>query len=89
MENLPSTENSRKKFRLITKLINLVVLVSGASGYLAIHCVQQLLNLGYYVRGTVRSLNNEAKCTPLKDLPNSNKLELIEADLEKPDSWTR
>ncbi|GAA6062179.1 hypothetical protein JCM10212_001343 [Sporobolomyces blumeae] len=32
-----------------------LVLVTGASGFLAAHCVQQLLEAGYKVRGTVRS----------------------------------
>uniref|UniRef100_A0A914Z366 NAD-dependent epimerase/dehydratase domain-containing protein n=1 Tax=Panagrolaimus superbus TaxID=310955 RepID=A0A914Z366_9BILA len=64
------------------------VLVSGASGYLGLHCVKQLLEAGYIVRGTVRSLNNSKKVEPLRSLPHaSERLELVVADLEKPDSW--
>ncbi|KAI1730598.1 3-beta hydroxysteroid dehydrogenase/isomerase family domain-containing protein [Ditylenchus destructor] len=68
------------------------VLVTGASGYLAAHCVQQLLSLGYTVRGTVRNLANKTKVQPLLDLEKhtnspSGKLELVEADLNKADSW--
>ena len=38
------------------------VLVTGASGYLAMHVVKQLVDSGeYIVRGTVRSLANETK----------------------------
>ena len=33
-----------------------LVLVTGASGYIAGHCVKELLKHGYPVRGTVRSL---------------------------------
>jgi len=39
-----------------------IVLVTGATGYIAMHVVQQLLQGGgYRVRGTVRSLKNNAK----------------------------
>lgn len=52
---------------------------------------KQLLSEGYYVRGTVRSLKNEAKIQPLQNLSASLKgtLELIEADLEIEDSWPK
>uniref|UniRef100_A0A914C119 NAD-dependent epimerase/dehydratase domain-containing protein n=1 Tax=Acrobeloides nanus TaxID=290746 RepID=A0A914C119_9BILA len=64
------------------------VLVTGASGYLATHCVQQLLNAGYLVRGTVRSLKVLEKVQPLKNLSYAKeRLELIEADLEKKETW--
>jgi nucleoside-diphosphate-sugar epimerase len=66
-------------------------LVTGASGYVATHCVQQLLEQGYSVRGTVRSLKNEAKVKPLRDLKNAQGLlELVEADLlDGPEKWVR
>jgi nucleoside-diphosphate-sugar epimerase len=64
------------------------VLVTGSSGYLATHCVQQLLNAEYIVRGTVRSLKNEKKVQPLHSLPHAyERLELVEADLDNDDSW--
>ncbi len=65
------------------------VLVTGASGYIATHIVRQLLISGYRVRGTVRSLQNESKISPLRELcPNSrHPLELVEADLTDPSSW--
>ena len=37
------------------------------------------------MRGTVRSLTNENKVKPLKEL--SSELELVEADLTKKESW--
>ncbi|XP_070545374.1 uncharacterized protein [Ptychodera flava] len=66
-----------------------MVLVTGASGYVAAHVTQQLLRAGYRVRGTVRSLENKAKVEPLRNLcPDAkHQLELVEADLLKPDSW--
>ena len=52
------------------------VLVSGASGYIAAHIVQQLLQAGYQVRGTVRSLKNEVKVAPLKKLGEEGEVSL-------------
>uniref|UniRef100_A0A0K0DQE8 Epimerase domain-containing protein n=1 Tax=Angiostrongylus cantonensis TaxID=6313 RepID=A0A0K0DQE8_ANGCA len=40
------------------------VLVTGASGYVALHCVQQLLAAGFTVRGTVRDKSNRKKDWP-------------------------
>ncbi|MFA9472528.1 MAG: NAD-dependent epimerase/dehydratase family protein, partial [Deltaproteobacteria bacterium] len=36
-----------------------LVTVTGASGFIALHCVRELLREGYRVRGTVRSLDKE------------------------------
>ena len=67
------------------------VLVTGASGYLAMHVVKQLVDSReYIVRGTVRSLANETKVKPLKELSSENDkypLELVEADLTKKETW--
>ena len=65
------------------------VLVTGASGYLAGHVVKLLQEKGHVVRGTVRSLTNKAKVTHLYNLcPGAkHRLELVEADLNDPDSW--
>ena len=66
-----------------------LILVTGASGYIATHVVQQLQQQGYRVRGTVRSLQNATKVAPLRELCPGSKypIELVEADLMKPDSW--
>ena len=66
-----------------------LVLVTGASGYIATHIVQQLLQAGYRVRGTVRSLKNEEKVKPIYELcPEANdKLELVECDLLDENCW--
>ena len=68
----------------------LIVLVTGASGFIASHIVQQLLQQGRYrVRGTVRDKQREDKVKPLTELPTANyPLELVNADLTKEDTWT-
>lgn len=73
----------------ISFFFSLGVLVTGASGYLASHVVQQLLQDGYQVRGTVRSLTNPLKVDPLKKLGEEaeNRLELVEADLTNEECW--
>ena len=38
---------------------NALVTVTGASGFIALHCVRELLRQGYRVRGTLRSLDKE------------------------------
>ncbi|KFM60178.1 putative uncharacterized oxidoreductase, partial [Stegodyphus mimosarum] len=65
-----------------------IVLVTGASGYVAAHIVKLLQSEGYKVRGTVRSLQNEAKVKPLMNLcPDAQyPLDLVEADLLKEDT---
>ena len=68
-----------------------LILVTGASGYIATHIVKQLLEKGYRVRGTVRSLKDEKKVAPLRNLTKNFRfpLELVEADLLNESSWSR
>ena len=65
------------------------VLVTGASGFIGLHCVDQLLSQGYNVRGTVRSLSRKAELEmALSDRGHDvSKFQLFEADLEKADGW--
>ncbi|GMT31165.1 hypothetical protein PFISCL1PPCAC_22462 [Pristionchus fissidentatus] len=64
-----------------------LVLVTGASGYVASHVVHNLLKKGFKVRGTVRSLKNAAKIDPIRKLDVDGRLELVEADLLKEEGW--
>ena len=66
-----------------------LVLVTGASGFIATHIVKLLLEKGYRVRGTVRSLKDEKKVAPLRKLVSNPKheLELCEADLTNEKGW--
>lgn len=67
------------------------VLVTGASGFIALHCVRELLERGYNVRGTLRSLAREDEVR--KALANTAgaqdraRLEFVETDLTKDDGW--
>jgi uncharacterized protein YbjT (DUF2867 family) len=51
-----------------------LVLVTGASGYLAVHVIDSLLHHGFSVRGTVRS---KAKGEFLADLYKGKKFEYV------------
>lgn len=64
------------------------MLVTGAGGFIASHIIKQLQEEGYKVRGTLRSLDEE-KVKRLQELcpEAAHKLELVEADLTKAESW--
>jgi nucleoside-diphosphate-sugar epimerase len=55
-----------------------VAVVTGATGFIAGHIVDQLLRLGYSVRGTVRSLSDPKSVALQKQFPS---VRLFEADL--------
>src|SRR6266404_5702232 len=66
-----------------------LVLVTGSTGYIAGHCIRELLEHGYRVRGTVRSLANPAKTEHLRRIAAQlgGSLELVEADLTSDRGW--
>jgi dihydroflavonol-4-reductase len=69
------------------------VLVTGATGFIAQHCLVQLLDAGYPVRGTARSAERASKLkTSL--VPHLaagadaiHRLEIVSADLTSDDGW--
>jgi len=65
------------------------VLVTGASGFVAIHCIVQLLEQGYPVRGTLRDLKREPelRATLSRFVDAGDRLELVEADLLEDAGW--
>ena len=64
------------------------VLVTGASGYIAEHCIIELLKNGYAVKGSLRSMNREQEVrTAIKTAIDDSNLEFCELDLLKDDGW--
>lgn len=65
------------------------VLVTGGSGFIGSHCINQLLSAGYTVRTTVRSLAKEElvrkQVTPES---NAGRLDFYEAELLSDKGWT-
>ncbi|TFJ87079.1 hypothetical protein NSK_001413 [Nannochloropsis salina CCMP1776] len=65
-----------------------VVVVTGATGYIASHIVRVLLENGFKVRATVRDPSNKARLKFLSDLPGaSERLTFHKADLLAPGSF--
>jgi nucleoside-diphosphate-sugar epimerase len=67
-----------------------LVLVTGGSGFVATHCIDQLLRAGYNVRATVRSLSREPEVrATLKSIsaPRPGALTFIATDLRADMGW--
>lgn len=65
------------------------VLVTGGNGYLGSWIVFYLLDLGYQVKASVRSIKNKESYKHLEKFPNANSnLEIVEAKLEVKEHWT-
>ncbi|HEV8550173.1 MAG TPA: aldehyde reductase [Polyangiaceae bacterium] len=62
--------------------------MTGASGFIALHCVRELLERGYRVRGTVRDLLAEAALRrALLPLEPGERLSFARAELLSDDGW--
>jgi dihydroflavonol-4-reductase len=68
-----------------------LVLVTGGSGYIAGYCVAQLLNDGWSVRTTVRSLakTKDVRASIDNIAPKASEIEFVEADLNSDAGWGR
>jgi nucleoside-diphosphate-sugar epimerase len=67
------------------------VLVTGGSGFIAGHCILQLLERGYEVRTTVRSLDREPAVRAILEdagMQNGGALSFVAADLLSDTGWT-
>lgn len=67
-----------------------LVLVTGGSGFIAVHCILQLLEAGYQVRATVRSLTRESDVRAmLKEggVEAGERLSFIAAELGSDTNW--
>ena len=65
------------------------VLVTGASGYIALHCISELLKNGYSVRGSLRSPNRESQVRNAisNEVEAKNNLEFCKLDLTSDAGW--
>jgi len=65
------------------------VLVTGGSGFIALHCIQQLLSLGFKVRCTVRSEKKRLEVIKAmkQHSPNSDLFTIVFADLLNDEGW--
>jgi nucleoside-diphosphate-sugar epimerase len=68
-----------------------LVLVTGGSGFIGAHCILQLLNAGYRVRTTVRSLTRESDVRAMLKIggaePRGDALSFAAADLMSDAGW--
>ncbi len=67
-----------------------LVLVTGGSGYIAGYCIAQLLNDGWSVRTTVRSVaKTKAVRASIGNITSkASEIELVEADLNSDAGWS-
>ena len=64
------------------------VLVTGASGFIAIHCINELLNAGYAVKGSLRDMRREYEVKKSLAIDSENhKLEFCKLDLLDDEGW--
>ena len=65
------------------------VFVSGGSGYIALHCIAKLIQKGFFVKTSLRSMNRKTEVIQSisKVVDCENKLQFYELDLMKDDGW--
>lgn len=66
------------------------VLVTGGTGFIGLYCIKQLLNEGYSVKTTLRSLTRKDEVNNLLRQAGTSSLEklsFVEADLTKDHNW--
>ncbi len=68
---------------------NTLVAVTGASGFIGLHCALVLLRKGYRVRGTLRDMSrSDGLCQALeKHVEIGGRLDFVEAELTRDDGW--
>ena len=64
------------------------VLVTGATGFVALHCIAELLKNGYEVVGTLRTKSREKEVkNGIEKVVSSKKLNFVETDLMHDSGW--
>ena len=67
---------------------NSKVLVTGASGFIAQHCISELLKLGYKVKGSLRDLNREEEVrNSINSKYQRENIEFCKLDLLSDEGW--
>lgn len=69
---------------------NKLVLVTGGSGFIAVHCILKLLHQGYTVRTTLRSLSRQdevKQMLKIGGISSFDNLSFIEANLSDDKNW--
>jgi len=67
-----------------------LVLVTGGAGFIAVHCILQLLSSGYRVRATLRDVKREAAVRSMLAagrVEAGERLTFIQADLSSDENW--
>lgn len=67
-----------------------IVLVTGGAGFIAAHCIIQLLNESYQVRATVRDLSREPEVRAMLSeggVTAGERLTFVKADLSSDENW--
>jgi len=66
------------------------ILVTGASGFIAGHCILDLLAHGYQVRGTVRNIDMVPQLREVfaKYSDKASEIEFVQADLLASEGWS-
>ena len=65
------------------------VFVSGGSGYIALHCISKLINKGFFVKTSLRSMDRKDEVIKgiSKVVDCTDKIEFCELDLTKDEGW--
>jgi nucleoside-diphosphate-sugar epimerase len=68
---------------------NTLVTVTGATGFIALHCVRELLSRGYRVRGTLRDRSREPAIRAALGSLGAERLSFVEAELTRDAGWAQ
>ncbi|ETO19517.1 cinnamoyl CoA reductase, partial [Reticulomyxa filosa] len=75
--------------RKMTDNKKILVLVTGASGFIAGHIMQQLCEQGYQVRATVRRFDKSSHEYLLDLAKRPNQIEFVNCDLTSDENWDK
>ena len=72
-------------------MTNKLILVTGASGFIATHCIVELLNHGYKIKGTIRDLDRAVRIRTILEQHTKHieNLEFVQAELTEPQDWEK